>query len=443
MGRPKFGADARIPHPGRQDRRGQRYACRESRNWRSCGRTFPDSGRLSVARRHAFQRHDRQFGALTPMRHATRFILLASLFSAAAAQAPVAQKLPLRRIVLYKSGVGYFEHQGAVAGNQQIEIDLTSNQLNDVLQSLTALDLGGGRITGATYSSGDTVARQLEGLPFPTTSDSLLRTLAGLRGTELEVGAGTAPFRGRLLAAEMVDRFSASGPSSQVPEITLVNAAGEVRSFDLGPGSRLRFADPQLQQELGRALSLMDASRSQQTRRLLLAADGAGSRQIQVSYISEVPIWKTTYRIVLDASGQARLQGWGIVDNTVGEDWTNVQLALAAGAPQSFIQQLSQPYYARRPVVPLPQQYQTAPQTHAATLAEGNGLGAIAGQVSDESGAAIGGAIVRLFDSAGRQVATTAVNANGGYRFDNLSPGRYRVEVAHVGFQNLNATLQV
>jgi hypothetical protein len=47
-----------------------------------------------------------------------------------------------------------------------------------------------------------------------------------------------------------------------------------------------------------------------------------------------------------------------MVDNTVGEDWNNVELSLVAGPPQSFIQQPSQPYYARRSVVPLPQNAQ-------------------------------------------------------------------------------------
>src|ERR1700685_3349269 len=56
--------------------------------------------------------------------------------------------LPVRRVVLYKSGLGYFEHQGQVQGNQTVSIDFTSSQLNDVLQSLTLLDLNGGRITG-------------------------------------------------------------------------------------------------------------------------------------------------------------------------------------------------------------------------------------------------------------------------------------------------------
>ena len=56
--------------------------------------------------------------------------------------------LPVRRVVLYKNGVGYFEHAGTVSGNQRVTIDFTSPQLNDVLQSLTVLDEGGGRECG-------------------------------------------------------------------------------------------------------------------------------------------------------------------------------------------------------------------------------------------------------------------------------------------------------
>ena len=47
--------------------------------------------------------------------------------------------------------------------------------------------------------------------------------------------------------------------------------------------------------------------------------------------------------------GEAPAAGWAIVDNTIGEDWKGVELSLVAGAPQSFIQDVSQPYYGRRP----------------------------------------------------------------------------------------------
>jgi len=60
------------------------------------------------------------------------------------------------------------------------------------------------------------------------------------------------------------------------------------------------------------------------------------------------------------------VQGWAVVDNTVGADWDDVQLSLVAGAPQSFIQPLSQPLYMRRPEIPISTVAETTPQTHEA-----------------------------------------------------------------------------
>src|SRR5207244_991053 len=62
-----------------------------------------------------------------------------------------ADRLPVKRVVLYKSGVGYFEHLGRVRGNGTVSIDFTSGQLDDVLKSLTTLDLDGGRVSGVSY----------------------------------------------------------------------------------------------------------------------------------------------------------------------------------------------------------------------------------------------------------------------------------------------------
>jgi hypothetical protein len=80
------------------------------------------------------------------------------------ASASSSEKLPVRRVVLYKNGVGYFEHLGRVAGSPDVHIDFTSAQLNDVLKSLTVLDLSGGRITGVDYNSEAPLARRLASL---------------------------------------------------------------------------------------------------------------------------------------------------------------------------------------------------------------------------------------------------------------------------------------
>src|SRR5438445_11907258 len=61
--------------------------------------------------------------------------------------------LPVKRVVLYKNGVGDFEHTASVHGTQELSIDFTSSQLKDVLKALTTVDLGDGRILPHGYSS--------------------------------------------------------------------------------------------------------------------------------------------------------------------------------------------------------------------------------------------------------------------------------------------------
>ena len=347
-------------------------------------------------------------------------------------------KLPVRRVVLYKNGVGYFEHLGRVRGSQEVHVDFTSAQLNDVLKSLTVLDLSGGRITGVDYNSEAPLARRLATLRLslgerPTTAEFF----GALRGARLEVRSGNGPLlTGKLLSVERKTRTGAGpGWTVETDEISLITDSGEVRSVDLNASTSVKIAEKDLQVEVGRYLGLIASSRDQDVRRMTISTTGTGERNLYVSYISEVPIWKTTYRIVLPSKADKKplLQGWAIVDNTVGEDWDSVELSLVAGAPHSFIQQLSEPFYGRRPVVALPESVQLSPQTHAATLMRGNGR--LNGAVTDQSGAAVAGANVRLLDENNLVIAQTTTESNGQYTFSGVSAGNYRVEVERQGFQ--------
>jgi hypothetical protein len=345
-------------------------------------------------------------------------------------------KLPVRRVVLYKNGVGFFEHLGSVHGSQDVHVDFTSSQLNDVLNSLTVLDLSGGRITGVDYNSEAPLARRLATLRLalgekPTQAEFL----GALRGARIEVRSGAAPaITGKLLSIERKTRSSTTF-TVETEEISLITDAGEVRSVDLNPATSIRILDSDLKLEVGRYLGLIAASRDQDVRRMTLSTTGSGDRNLYVSYISEVPVWKTTYRIVLPNKPEKKplLQGWAIVDNTVGEDWNNVELSLVAGAPHSFIQQLSEPYYSRRPVVPLPESVQLSPQTHAATLSGGNGR--LSGTITDASGASIAAASVRLLDENGTPIGSTVTDGSGNYSFSSLPVGNYRLESQRPGFK--------
>ena len=306
-----------------------------------------------------------------------------ALLASAAAQAPAplrsrqpepkASELPITRVALYKNGVGFFEHAGRVTGDQAVTIDFTSAQLNDVLQSLTAIDLNGGRISGAGYNSTTPLEQQLKTLPLALSTDpSDIDFYNAIRGARVQVTGPGISIIGRLLSIDLRAAQPPKDSDQPSPErrfITVVSDTGQVRTLELTSNTSVILLDTSLHTDVTRYLELLASTRNQGLRHLTLLDRGTGPRDLRVSYISEVPVWKSTYRILFSDSKQAAsptatLQGWSVVDNTTGSDWTNVHLDLIAGAPQSFIQPLSIPYYSRRPEIPLPSEAQLAPQTH-------------------------------------------------------------------------------
>lgn len=284
---------------------------------------------------------------------------------------PASIDLPVRKVVLYKNGVGYFEHAGTVNGNQRVTVDFTSTQLNDVLQSLTALDSKGGTIGAVGYNSTMPIQQQLNTLALglkdmPATLD----VYRALRGQRVEVTGSGAVLAGRLVNIEYRKETDKNGQTSEDHYFLILETdAGALRTAELTDAVSVRMIDPTLEKQFASYLEIIASARDQQLRHLTLEDRGQGERQLQVSYISEVPVWKSTYRIVFprDPNGNATLQGWAVVDNTVGVDWDNVQLSLVAGAPQSFIQPLSQPLYTQRPTIPIATVAQNSPITHEAT----------------------------------------------------------------------------
>jgi hypothetical protein len=295
--------------------------------------------------------------------------------------------LPVTRVSLYKNGVGFFEHTGTVTGNAQVTIDFTNAQLNDVLQSLTAIDLNGGRISGAGYNSTTPLDQQLKSLSLGLgESPSQADFYAAIRGARVSVAAPGIAFTGRLLSLEdrTVPTKSTDDPAPSRQFLTVVSEAGDVRTLELTPSTTVRLLDTALHTDVTRYLALLDSNRNQGLRHLTLqdnapatGPEGSSStapRELHLSYLSEVPIWKSTYRILFtdtanaSAAQSATLQGWSVVDNTTGTDWINVHLSLIAGAPQSFIQPLSQPIYGRRPEIPIAQQAQMTPQTYDSSI---------------------------------------------------------------------------
>jgi hypothetical protein len=355
-----------------------------------------------------------------------------------------ATQLPVTHVSLYKNGVGFFEHAGRVTGDEAVTIDLTSAQLNDVLQSLTAVDLNGGRITGASYNSTTPLEQQLRALPLSLGEEPTQQDLYNsLRGARVEVTGSGAAFTGRILSLEEHTVQGAvpgvsdeSKPALQRRFLTVVSDGG-TRTLELTPATTVRLLDTALRSDLNTYLELLDRNRTEGVRHLTLTDRGSGTRALRVSFLSEVPVWKSTYRILFTDSGKASgadssnkaetatLQGFSVVDNTTGEDWKNVQLSLIAGSPQSFLQPLAQPIYTRRPEIPIAQDAQLTPQTHASAVdaaSDADARQVVGMAMGSGSGSGVGPGAGGFVGGSAR-FAGRAPSAVGGPIAKNIMPG--------------------
>lgn len=261
-------------------------------------------------------------------------------------------------MILYKSGVAAIERTGTLTSDSPAQLTFRAEAMNDVLKSLTIADQSGGRITDVRFRADEPLSRQLADFPFHLTRGAPLSALLGqLQGARVAVQQGSASLTGTIIGASSM--APAHGPVRQ--RLTMLLDNGEVRSLDLDGLNGVRLLDPALQAQLKEYLSHLAASRSDKQRTLHLELTGKTPQKLTVRYIESVPVWKTTWRLVLRGTQPPLLEGWAIVNNTSSDDWRNVHLALVSGRPVSFISPLFQPDYVRRAYVRLPDEQALIP----------------------------------------------------------------------------------
>jgi hypothetical protein len=277
--------------------------------------------------------------------------------------------VPVTKVVLFSSGVGYFEHAGIVHGNSSTELRFKTSQINDILKSLVLQDQDGGHVGAITYPSQDPLAKTLRSFQVDITQNpSLAQLLNQLRGARVAIDAQAQRLSGTILGVEYHQVSTEKGEPVSTPVLNLLTGA-TIRSINLSSISDLTLEDPELQDELTKALAALSQARDQDKKPVTISFGGSGDRHVRIGYVVETPVWKTSYRLLLD-DGKAggRLQGWAIVENQTESDWNNVALSLVSGRPISFIMDLYQPLYAPRPTV-VPELYAgLRPQVYDAGL---------------------------------------------------------------------------
>ena len=281
--------------------------------------------------------------------------------------------LPLEKVVLFTSGVGYFQHGGKVNNDAQVEMSFKSEHINDLLKSMVLEDLGGGTVSTVSYASRDPLTKTLETFAVNLTDNPSMGQLLGrLRGEAIDVDA-LAPASGTIVGVEKRAVPVGADKTIEKEFVTILTKDG-LRTLPLDSITRIKLVDPRLQSELEKALAVLALGHDNEKKSVTLNFSGKGARDVRVGYVQQTPIWKTSYRLVLDdAAGgnQAMLQGFAIVENTTDNDWKDVSMSLVSGRPISFVMDLYQPLYVPRPEVQQELYASLVPQVYGQDLAGG------------------------------------------------------------------------
>src|SRR5664279_2049645 len=171
-----------------------------------------------------------------------RHVLFALLLSAAVAQTA---DLPVKQVVLYKHGVGFFERSGNLGPGESARLDFAASDMNDVLKSLTLTDRGGGKISGLRYDSMDPLSHKLAEFPFQIEGgQSLAAMFDQLKGSRVELKLGNDTVAGAIVSGRVV---AGTDKQTERESLTLMLESGEMRTIDLGAATGIRFPDSKLQ----------------------------------------------------------------------------------------------------------------------------------------------------------------------------------------------------
>jgi hypothetical protein len=268
-----------------------------------------------------------------------------------------------------------------ISGDAEINLSFKQSQVDDVLKSMLVLDSGKGRINAVSYNSSLPASARTAEIPFSveakTNQDGgISEVLSQLQGAKVTVASIKGVTIGSILTVEKrVVAGEKDKPASVAYYLVIASESGEISNFNLADVRSVKLLDDATRRDLNEFAGATASTRRRDAKTITVASQGAGGRELIVSYTIAAPIWKTTYRVVLDERGKPFFQGWAIVDNVSEEDWAGVQLSLVSGSPVSFIQNLQKPLYRYRPIVPIPEDLNLRPQIYDPENGEGSGSG--------------------------------------------------------------------
>ncbi len=260
--------------------------------------------------------------------------------------------LPIKKVALYKHGMGYFERSGALNGAEHVELSCSLDEIDDMLKSLIVLSDAGGP-ANITYDSSKPTNEKLSEFGFDLRKvKGFPDLLSQLKGASVIVDFEDRQLEGRLTGVDQAERV-VDGTVVVDNYAVLYSAQNGLTRVDLAAIKGIRFKDEKLAAEVAQQLDLLYLSFSKKDRKnLLVNLNQGGQGKVTIAYSIPTPIWKTSYRLVFLPEESLLLQGTAIVDNVQDEDWEDVAVTLVSAHPISFIQPLYEPIKPQRKRMP-------------------------------------------------------------------------------------------
>ncbi|MFQ5741710.1 MAG: carboxypeptidase regulatory-like domain-containing protein [Acidobacteriota bacterium] len=377
------------------------------------------------------------------MNHRTRISLL--LVGLTAGWAWAQQPLRIKRISLYKNGMAHLVRSGRI--DSPLQLAFHPEEMNDVLKSFTAWNPESGELYSLGYTAGIPTAHLLQRYPFDLLNPraGLAQFLSQIKGARLALQVAGRTVEGKLLAVNPRKRTVKEQVQMDDYRISLLEAAGSVKTVWLSELASLSLADLQLRRQLDSYLRILAQGNQDVTREISVYPVPAPG-PIRVSYLQQFPVWKTSYRLRVEEK-QAVLQGWALIDNPTGEEWEDVDLTLISGMPVSFRMDLYQPLYTTRSTVAVPGAAVAAPWRHESVLrregpvpSSGN---TVYGVVRDSGGGVLPGAEIQILSVRGGYLSSALTNEQGEFQVTEIPAGDWRLQASLPGFQTFEQRFQM
>ncbi|GEM_PF-1459387 len=281
----------------------------------------------------------------------------------------MARQLPVSKVIVYQSGVGYVEHRGEFEGDKLL-LRIKAGQINDILKSLTVIDRGKGTAVSISLPVNHNVLDTLSEIPEQISQGGgILALLDAFRGARVAVQCKEARHEGRIVGVESEWELAKNGERVEGRVLTLMCESSVLRVLRVRDIESVELFEDSLATGLQKSLDVSLGAGAWKPIELCISMSSAERRELALSYIVPMPAWKPAYRLLLDNDGHGVLQAWAFVTNVSGNDWEQIKLSLVSGQPMSFTFDLYSPQFIARPdLSDLARKKAIAPKPQAAAM---------------------------------------------------------------------------